>query len=162
MHFLQSHCPSGIWNAVTIYNCIIYMETLMESKAFGWICSIRYSSLPWCTARLHPSQKTIALLFSHSPSSQILQAESSGGRFSVGFGMFLVYKGQFFKRNISTLAGVNKCCKNSLRETLTRSNHSFSSLSKIFSNIVDETSPRSFLRRSSLISLSQNSSINCK
>jgi hypothetical protein len=36
--------------------------------------------LPWWTARLQPSQKTIALEFSPSPSSHIEHLESSTGR----------------------------------------------------------------------------------
>ena len=47
---------------------------------------------PWCTARLQPSQNTMALVFSPSESSHIAQVESSDGSARSGLGMFFVYK----------------------------------------------------------------------
>lgn len=64
--------------AIDLLECMERRSSL-EKSVRGVSRPNLHNLAPWWTARLHPSQNTIALLFSPSESSQILHVESSEG-----------------------------------------------------------------------------------
>ena len=84
--FQAKRCISDITTGLPVYRGLHSSLKHVEKMVYS---DMRH--LPWWTAKLHPSQKTIALLFSPSESSQIAHVESSEGMAISVFGMFFVF-----------------------------------------------------------------------